>query len=82
MTIQVDTVTGAAHWASALINGDESGLEDSERALLDAWQAKIEPWCVVSLVDDSERFTWSYDLHTGDTCRGGSVCDYIVHRTN
>lgn len=28
-----------AHWASALINGDTSGLEDDDEAELDAWVA-------------------------------------------
>lgn len=36
-----------AHWASTLINGDESGLEDHEIELLNQWLEHVKPgWCV------------------------------------
>lgn len=78
MAIKCDTVTGLTHWASYLINGDSSGMEDSEIALCDNWQESLEPWYVVSTVDDSERFTWSAELYGAD-CAGATVCDYVVH---
>jgi hypothetical protein len=36
--MRTEILTLPAHWASALINGDFSGLDDSEAAALDAWQ--------------------------------------------
>jgi len=84
--IEVDEATGAAHWASYLVNGDASGLSAEERALCDAWQEKLKPWYVVDVARDASgegieaRFTWSYSLHTGADCAGGDVLDYVLHR--
>jgi len=78
MAIKSDTLTGLAHWASYLINGDSSGMEESEIALCDAWQKSIRPYRVVSTVDDSERFTWSAQLY-GANCSSATVCDYVAH---
>ena len=36
-TIETITYTLPAHWASALINGDESGFSDEESEALEAW---------------------------------------------
>ncbi len=77
--IESDTFTGVAYWASYLINGDSSGMGDSEIALCDAWHDSLSPWYVVGIVDDSERFTWSGKLYGAD-CDGVTVCDYIVHK--
>ena len=77
-------VTGPAIFASYLVNGDKSGLADYEIRLADAWLKNIEPWYVVDVDRDDEgnaieqRFTWSYDLHGGNS-RGGDVIDYICH---
>jgi hypothetical protein len=80
MTIESDVITGPAHWAIALIGGDESGLEADEAAKLNAWCEQIKPWYVVGIVEDQEPyFTWSYDLYGGDA-KGGDVIDYIVHK--
>ena len=83
MTIEVDTVTLPAHWACALINGDESGLDDSDLIELEAACCRLDKdgWYVVSDVEDSERFTWQYWLYAPESdCAGGSVLDYVVHR--
>jgi hypothetical protein len=79
-------LTGPAYWASAIINGDRSGLEPDERQRLDAWLAReLGPNDdIVDVARDDEgqgldpRFTWDFDLHGGE-CRGGEVIDYIVH---
>ena len=76
--IKCDEATGVAYWASYLINGDASGMNDSEIALCDAWQKSIEPYYVVGIVEDSERFTWHGELYGAD-CAGVTVCDYIIH---
>jgi hypothetical protein len=57
--------TGAACWASYLINGDASGLTDEERKQADAWcERELGP--SDAIVDCGEAwFTWSYRLYTG-----------------
>jgi hypothetical protein len=75
--MQFDKLIGAAHWASYLINGDASGLTDEEIALADKWLVANEVLDVVDC-DEEPRFTWNYDLHTGDKFRGGSVVEYTV----
>lgn len=82
--IKTDTATGAAAWASYLINGDASGLEQREIELCDAWAEKLPGYVVDVERDESGEaaepfFTWSYDLHTGDDCRGGDCLTYVIH---
>jgi hypothetical protein len=36
-TVETITYTLPAHWACALINGDESGFSDEESEALEAW---------------------------------------------
>src|SRR4051812_39171444 len=85
MTIECDTVTGPACFASALVNGDTSGLNAVELAALEAFERKLLPWYVVDVARDANGdgiepwFTWSYDLH-GGTARGGDVIDYVIHK--
>lgn len=84
---EVDTVTGPACWASALINGDDSSFSldddggEAELAALEAWLAPLtaEGWRVVGIVEDSERFSWSFALH-GGTAQGGDVVDFEILR--
>jgi|HubBroStandDraft_4_1064222.scaffolds.fasta_scaffold00027_49 hypothetical protein len=78
---EIRKITGAAYWASYLINGDASGLEPEEKALCDAWLER-ELCLEESIVDCEEesRFTWSYGLYTGADCRGGDVFEYTVLR--
>lgn len=72
-------LTGPASWASYLINGDASGLDDGEQAKADAWLAREGAARVVSDVEDSERFTWHMRLHCPELgCDGGSVVDYLA----
>lgn len=85
--IEVDTMTAPDFWASVLVNGDKSGMNDEEIAAINAYLAPLEAdgWYVVDVVrdDDGEAvepsFTWSYDLY-GGTARGGDVVDYVIHR--
>jgi hypothetical protein len=82
MTIETDIVTLPAYWASALVNGDTSGMDDDEIADMEAQLDGLasEGWRVVSTVDDDEpRFTWSFNLYGGN-CAGGDVLDYVVHK--
>ena len=70
--------TGAACWASYLINGDASSLSDEERKQADQWcERELGP--NDAIVDCGEAwFTWSYRLYTGCACIGGDVVDYRV----
>jgi hypothetical protein len=86
MTIEVDTITMPAFWATALINDDRTGMSDEEEAAMDVYMKDIEAdgWYVVDVVRDEDgnsepRFTWSYRLYGGDA-NGGDVIDYVVHR--
>jgi hypothetical protein len=79
--IETATAIGSAYWACYLINGDCSGLDDREIAAADAWQAKLGDWQIVGIVEDSERFTWAYDIHCGGNTRGGDICDYEILRS-
>ena len=79
--LTIYSATGAASWASYLINGDASGLSDEERALADAWRKReVRPNCAI--VNYGEPyFSWNYDLVTGaifagSTSRSGDVVDY------
>lgn len=70
------TIQGSAHWASYLVNGDASGLTDSELAVCDAWlvQNALEH---APIVDCGEPyFSWSYGLHTSADCQGGDLVEY------
>ena len=82
MGIRVTTATAPAYWASYLVNGDASGLDDHEKALADEWIANQAPWYVVDMTRNEEsRFTWSYSLYGGGgDAKGGDVCDYVLHR--
>lgn len=89
MTIEVEIVTLPDYLASALINGDETGLEHGED--WETYQNVLknfipEGWEVVGVATDDKtgdyvepRFTWSYRLY-GGLADGGSVLDYVVVR--
>jgi len=88
MKIETITYKLPAYWASYLINGDASGLEDicpaqsrgqlpgdeeSELATIDSFlQREGEP----NFIDCGEQyFSWTNDA----TTLGGDVCDYVAH---
>lgn len=89
----MSTVTLPAYWASALINGDYSGLKDSDPEEAKRCRAKVkelaaEGWSVEGIDGQDEdgeveaRFTWSYDLYDpGAGVSGGEVLDYIILRS-
>ena len=85
--IETEIVTGSAYWASYLVNGDASGLDDREIKLADAWCERNFPgvaWREIDVKrdDDGEpqesNFSWFYGLHTGDDYSGGDVLEYSV----
>jgi hypothetical protein len=69
--MKVDVIEAPQHWASYLINGDSSGLNDHEIALADRY---FEGFDVVNCADEG-RFTWSYDLYGDPRYKGGTVLE-------
>ena len=90
-TIETDTVTAPAYWASALVNGDESSFDYSDdQADYDAYKDFCEylaqsGWRVVDVVRDKDgngrdpRFTWNGTLHHS-AYSGCEVIDYVIMR--
>jgi len=60
-----------AYWASALINGDESGMEESDIARMDNWLNKNNPGSCIGCSEEQ------YFKHSNDaTNLGGDVLEY------
>lgn len=84
--MECDTTTLPAYWASALINGDFSGLDDDEAARCRAaiGQLAADGWRIVDTArdeDSEQRFTWHYQLYDpGADCSGGEVLGYVILR--
>jgi len=53
--MKTEILTLPAHWACALINGDFSGLEESEAQELEAWQSAASAEGFGFCVDVSEE---------------------------
>lgn len=70
-----ETVTLPAFLASALINGDVSGLDDADMKWLEAAHEYVSPGHIVS-TEGEGYFAWSCDL-PGYTL-GGDVLEYVV----
>lgn len=66
-----------AYWASALVNGDWSGLTDDEAVSIRRTLMRYRGWRFVSCSD--EFFTWGYFLYDlySDT-QGGMVSSYTI----
>jgi hypothetical protein len=78
MAMLFDQITGPAHWASYLVNGDASGLLDDEKAKADAWLEREGVAYVVGCSDNA-HFTWHMRLYAPELdCEGGDVLDYTV----
>lgn len=53
MAFEVDKIDAPSYWASYLINGDASGLEDAEQAECDRWFAGLgDGWDVVDCSEE------------------------------
>jgi hypothetical protein len=75
--LQTETYSLPVYWASYLINGDASGLEDGEQAEIDAWLASLPyGWECVDVSEDSD-FRRSNDA----TDLGGDCADYTFIRS-
>jgi hypothetical protein len=85
--MQVDLVEGSPHWASYLINGDASGLDERDVELCDAWVERLadDGWEVSDIRrndagESDPEFSWRYGQVTGDDVSGGDIVEYVVHR--
>lgn len=82
--VKVREITLPAFLASALVNGDTSGLDDEGLACFARCIEIAAPWEIVDVARDSEgnaeepRFTWAFRLYGGDA-DGGDVLNYIAH---
>ena len=78
---ETDTITLPAYWASAIINGDYSSLEDPAEAqrcrdVVSFWAQA--GWDIVDCEEEA-RFTWHYQsADPGADCTGGDVLDYTM----
>lgn len=78
MKLCTRTVTAPAAWASALVNGDQSGLTTEDIIAMNAWiKRELAPGeSVVGTVDGAEPyFSKSYWLYD-DRSQAGDVIDY------
>ena len=73
----IDTIKMPAQWASYLINGDDSGLNEGERSHVDTYLEAQGVKYVHGLVDASAEFSWSYRDHGGEY-EGGELTAYSV----
>lgn len=71
------TYKAPAYWASYLINGDASGLEDNEKAACDAWLGNLPAqWCV-SASEESEFIKYHDASQFADAC---DCLTYTFHK--
>jgi len=79
--IDADIVTLPAHWAVYAAYGDanDEATDAVERLAIALYMAE-HSICELMSIEDTERFTWSYQLYSLGTsaATGGTVCDYIL----
>lgn len=53
-----------ASWATALINDDDSGLDDTDLIAIEQWHARVQPgYCVGTVEDSYNEFSHSHDAY-------------------
>jgi hypothetical protein len=80
--IERETITLPTCWASALVNGDFTGLDhDEEDALLDCLEdLRVGGWSIVSVVGDEPPYCTKFYRMYGGTADYGEVVDYVMLR--
>lgn len=75
--MKIETYMGIAPsaWASYLINGDASGLDDVERVAVDAWITRYAEGDAPIDCDDA-GFRWTHDAWP--ECPFGGDCDRYI----
>lgn len=83
MSIEIETYDLPEHWASALINGDESGLDDDDAAALDRWEHATRGadsfFCVDVADSDSGDFRRYHDAERFGVL-ACNVAQFTFHR--
>jgi hypothetical protein len=74
--IKINTYILPSYWASALINGDYSGMEDGEEKILNEWIKRVKPGYCVGCSEES-WFQWGHDANRN---QGSDVLEYIFHK--
>ena len=59
------------YWASYLVNGDDSGIDEAEKAVVDRFLADTLGHCI-----DAGEDYW-FQQYNDATDIGGDVCEYI-----
>lgn len=67
-----ETYTLPIYWASYLVNGDASGLQDNEQTVIDAWMESEKPG---NCVDVDENY-WFSSHNDARTMLAGDVAEY------
>lgn len=75
MKIHTETYILPAYWASALVNGDYSGLEDPDTKQLNDWLEQTKPGSCVGCSEE-QYFSW----HNDATRLGGDVLEFYFHK--
>jgi hypothetical protein len=71
---EAKTLNVPEHWLSALVNGDETGLDDKESAQFEAFcDGELSSYWLASSYDDEGDFTWHHDAEP----YGVSPCDAV-----
>ena len=80
MEIETDTIEAPSFWASYLINGDSSGMEDREIDDADALQDELsrEGWYITC--PEGEAFFGSYFFPSEGRELGCDLLEYPIYR--
>jgi len=72
---ETTTSTAPAHWASYVINGDASGIDDADIAACDAWVLRhaVDGWQVF----DADTENGPFFAHSSDA--GVRDCDILEY---
>jgi hypothetical protein len=76
--MQVHEFTAPSYWASYLINGDDTGIDDEEKAAADAWLESLGLGYPVSC--DDAGFRWHHDAF--EFCPVGTDCQIYTFETD
>lgn len=64
-------------WAFYLVNGDHSGMTDTEIEQCDRWCDENEAHHCLDVVEGTQHFTWTNHDAFYITKLGGTVCTFI-----
>ena len=77
--MQIRTITAPAHWASALVNGDQSGMTTEDVIAMNAWRKReFEPR--ESVVGAGDEFYSNGTLIGPNEWFRGTVIEYQLLR--